>query len=187
MERHILTYASGGNDKTAVAITKIRNSGTDIIGEVVYMGTDEGAVILEDLIEPPGYIEAIKELTVLRDAIKRRNEQTIRKVERALGLTLYDWQKDFIFYGKRYGYEVSGYRNTGKTLAHILRLCLSDGEPIVATLTPPVIIKNEFLGYLGEDGSTIRRSRLFIDELQRIYNTLLAAGNIDLREITFRR
>lgn len=46
MEKHILTYTSDGTDKTAVAITKIRNSGTDIIGEIVYTGTDEGAVIL---------------------------------------------------------------------------------------------------------------------------------------------
>lgn len=33
MEKHILTYVSDGTGKTAVAITKIRNSGTDIIGE----------------------------------------------------------------------------------------------------------------------------------------------------------
>lgn len=48
MEKHILTYTSDGTDKTAVAITKIRNSGTDIIGEIVYTGTDEGAVRCQD-------------------------------------------------------------------------------------------------------------------------------------------
>lgn len=46
MEKHILTYTSDGTDKTAVAITKIRNSGTDIIGEIVYTGTDEGTPIV---------------------------------------------------------------------------------------------------------------------------------------------
>ena len=187
MEKHILTYASGGTDKTAVAITRIRNSGTNVIGEVVYAGTDEGAVILEDIMQHPGYNEAIKELKDLRAAAERRKERTIRKVEQALGLKLYDWQKAFIFYDKPYGFEVSYARRTGKTLAHCLRLCLSEGEPIVAALTPPVIAKNEFLQYLGEDGSTIHRSKFFIDELWQVYNKLLAAGNIDLREITFRR
>lgn len=108
MEKHILTYTSGGTDKTAVAITKIRNSGTDIIGEIVYMGTDEGAVILEDLIEHPGYNALAKEVKELRDAAERRRERTIRKVEQALGLKLYDWQKAFIFYNKPYNYYVSG-------------------------------------------------------------------------------
>lgn len=187
MEKHILTYASGGADKTSVAITKIRNSGTDVIGEVVYTGTDEGAVILEDLIERSNYSAAIEELKALHAAEKRRKERTIRKVEKALGLTLYDWQKDFIFYDKPYGFEVNYTRRTGKTLARCLYICLSEGEPIVATLTPPVIAKNEFLLYLGEDGSTMHRLKFFISELQRVYHILLAAGNIDLREITFNR
>ena len=126
MEKHILTYTSDGTDKTAVAITKIGNSGTDIIGEIVYTGTDEGAVILEDLIEHPGYNALAKEVKELRDAAERRRERTIRKVEQALGLKLYDWQKAFIFYNKPYNYYVSGYRGTGKTLAHCLRLCLSE-------------------------------------------------------------
>lgn len=187
MEKHILTYVSDGTGKTAVAITKIRNSGTDIIGEVVYTGTDKGAVILEDLIEHPGYNALAKEVKELRDAAERRRERTIRKVEQALGLKLYDWQKAFIFYNKPYNYYVSGCRETGKTLAHCLRLCLSEGEPIIAALTPPTRAKNEFLRYLGEDGCSIYRSQFFINELRQVYNKLLAAGNIDLREITFKR
>ena len=187
MEKHILTYTSDGTDKTAVAITKIRNTGTDIIGEVVYTGTDKGAVILEDLIEHPGYNALAKEVKELRDAAELRRERTIKKVEQALGLKLYDWQKAFIFYNKPYNYYVSGYRGTGKTLAHCLRLCLSEGEPIIAALTPPTRAKNEFLRYLGEDGCSIHRSQFFINELRQVYNKLLAAGNIDLREITFKR
>lgn len=187
MEKHILTYVSDGTGKTAVAITKIRNSGTDIIGEVVYTGTDKGAVILEDLIEHPGYNALAKEVKELRDAAERRRERTIRKVEQALGLKLYDWKKAFIFYNKPYNYYVSGCRGTGKTLAHCLRLCLSEGEPIIAALTPPTRAKNEFLRYLGEDGCSIYRSQFFINELRQVYNKLLAAGNIDLREITFKR
>lgn len=150
-------------------------------------GTAEGAVILEDLIEHPGYNALAKEVKELRGAAERRRERTIRKVEQALGLKLYDWQKAFIFYNKPYNYYVSGCRGTGKTLAHCLRLCLSEGEPIIAALTPPTRAKNEFLRYLGEDGCSIYRSQFFINELRQVYNKLLAAGNIDLREITFKR
>lgn len=72
MEKHILTYVSDGTGKTAVAITKIRNSGTDIIGEVVYTGIDKGAVILEDLIEHPGYNALAKEVKELREITFKR-------------------------------------------------------------------------------------------------------------------
>lgn len=153
----------------------------------MYSGTDEGAVILEEILEHPGYEAVAAEAKELRDAAKRRTERTIRKVEQALGLKLYDWQKAFIFHDKPYGLEVSAYRRTGKTLAHCLRLCLSEGEPIIATLSPSVGMGNEFLLYLGEDGCSKSRSKFFIDDLQRVYNKLREAGNIDLREITFRR
>ncbi len=185
MERHILTWSSGGGDKTAVCVTKIKDSQRGIVGEVVFAGTDEGAVILEDLLEHNEYEAALKEIKELRTAEKKRIDRTIKKVERALGIKLYDWQKAFIFHNKSYGLEVSAYRCTGKTLAHCLRLCLSEGEPIEATLSPSA--KSDFLRYLGEDGCNHTRSRFFIDELHKVYNTLNAAGGIGLREITFRR
>lgn len=187
MEKHILTYASGGTDKTAVAITKIKNSGTEIIGEVVYTGTNEGAVILEDLIEHPGYDAAIKQLKKLNKEIDCRKERTLKKVERALGITLYDWQKAFIFYDEPYGFEISDHRGNGKTLANCLRLCLSCGEPITVSRYPTHKEKSEFLFYCGEDGYSRHRICFFVTELYNIYNKLLSAGGIDLREIVFRR
>lgn len=187
MEKHILTYASGGTDKTAVAITKIRNSGTEIIGEVVYTGTNEGAVILEDLIEHPEYDAAIKQLRELNKEIDCRKERTLKKVERALGITLYNWQKAFVFYDIPYGIEISASRQTGKTLARCLSLCLSSGEPITVSRFPTDKEKSELLLFIGEDGCTRNRTRAFIDELYNIYNKLLSAGGIDLREIIFRR
>jgi hypothetical protein len=102
MVRHILTYASGGNDKTAVAITKISDSGTDIIKEIIYTGTNEGAVILEDLTECSLPFEELKELKILRATRNQRNKRTIRKIKRALGLTPSGWLKDFIFYVKHH-------------------------------------------------------------------------------------
>lgn len=187
MEKHILTYASGGTDKTAVVITKIRNSGIDVTGEVIYTGADEGAVILEDLIEHPEYDAAIKQLRKLNKEIDCRKERTLKKVERALGITLYDWQKAFIFYDEPYGFEISDYRGNGKTLANCLRLCLSCGEPITVSRYPTQKEKSEFLFYCGEDGYSRHRICFFVTELYNIYNKLLSAGGIDLREIIFRR
>lgn len=181
MEKHILTYASGGTDKTAVVITKIRNSGIDVTG------ADEGAVILEDLIKCPEYDIAIKRLRELNKEVDCRKERTLKKVERALGITLYDWQKAFIFYDIPYGIEISASRQTGKTLARCLKLCLSSGEPIIVSRFPTDKEKSKLLFFLGEDSCTRNRTRTFIDELYDIYNKLLSAGGIDLREIVFRR
>lgn len=187
MEKHILTYASGGADKTAVVITKIRNSGIDVTGEVIYTGADEGAVILEDLIKHPEYDAAIKQLRKLNKEIDCRKERTLKKIERALGITLYDWQKAFIFYDIPCGIEISASRQTGKTLAHCLRLCLSCGEPIIVSRYPTKKEERELSYYLGEDKHSQQRISFFVDELYNIYNKLLSAGGIDLREIIFRR
>ena len=53
--------------------------------------------------------------------------EEIQMVECALQITLYDWQKAYIWGGS--GYMAPG-RRTGKTLAHMIKLCLSKGEPI---------------------------------------------------------
>lgn len=79
MEKHILTYASGGADKTAVVITKIRNSGIDVTGEVIYTGADEGAVILEDIIKRPEYDIAIKRLRELNKEVDCRKKTHAKK------------------------------------------------------------------------------------------------------------
>lgn len=198
MERFILSWDSGGRDKTAVAITKIYSKGTEILGEVVLSGVGSGSVFLDELeIYNEKSIKAELEETTQRakryfeekeELLRReyeRKERTLKKVEKALGLTLFDWQKEYIFEGKPYGKEICFARCAGKTLAHCLRLCLSDGEPVRATLTPPVMARNEFLRYLGEDGETMCRSRGFIQMLREIYEKLKAAGGIDLREIVF--
>lgn len=48
-------------------------------------------------------------------------------VERALSIRLLDWQVAYIWGDS--GYLMPG-RGTGKTLAHVIRLCLSQGEPL---------------------------------------------------------
>ncbi len=186
MEKHILTWASAHGDKTSVCIAKIKNTKSSIVTEIIFNGCDEGAVFLEDLIKPADYSTALNELKELRVAAARRQERIIKKVEKALGFKLYDWQKAFIFGGEPYGIEIATSRRSGKTLTHCLRLCLSEGEPIVATLKPAVLAQNEFLKYIGEDICTIQRSKYFIEMLKYTYNTLLSAGGIELREIIFK-
>lgn len=48
-------------------------------------------------------------------------------VERALGIRLLDWQSAYIWGGSTY---LMPGRATGKTLAYVIRLCLSEGEPL---------------------------------------------------------
>ncbi|OGO90321.1 MAG: hypothetical protein A2Y17_12190 [Clostridiales bacterium GWF2_38_85] len=122
---------------------------------------------------------------LLRDKLTRQ-EHTIKKVERALGFPLFDWQKEYIFSGKPYGTEIVFARRAGKTLTHCLRLCLNDGEPIKAK--PRCCTRDEreeLIRFSGEDGATLDRLNYFVHDLHRIYNTLKDAGGIELREITF--
>lgn len=51
----------------------------------------------------------------------------IRKIEEALGFSLYDWQKDYLL-GKK-NIRMGG-RCNGNTFAYCLKILLSDREPI---------------------------------------------------------
>ena len=54
-------------------------------------------------------------------------EEMLPKIEKAFDFSLYVWQKDYLL-GKRQGRTLV--RRNGNTFAYILRLLLSDGEPI---------------------------------------------------------
>lgn len=54
-------------------------------------------------------------------------EEMIPRIEQAFGFPLYDWQKDYLL-GKTE--TVIGGRRNGNTFAYIVKLLLSDGEPI---------------------------------------------------------
>lgn len=53
-------------------------------------------------------------------------EQTIPHIEKAIGLKLYDYQKNYLM---DKGYLRRG-RATGKTVAYCIKLALSEGEPL---------------------------------------------------------
>ena len=154
----------------------------DIEGEQKHYGKSAEFCLVDES-------EAIEQISKENEALLRekkdRQARTIKKVETALGFTLFDWQKAYIFEDKEYGAEIRFARRAGKTLAHILRICLSGGERIKAKLKPTCSDNNEFLSYLGEDGVNFQRSKFFICELREVYNKLKEAGGIDLREIEF--
>ena len=92
----------------------------------------------------------------------------MKQVEKALDIKLYRWQKDLILFDITYSGEVSHTRRAGKTLANCIRLCLSEGEPIVArgnfiTLRDLYALTC----YAVEDAATHTRTMYFIKELKK--------------------
>ena len=60
--------------------------------------------------------------------LKKIDLLDIRKIEKAFGFSLYDWQKDYLL-ENHYKFPY-GRRCSGRTFAYCLKLLLSDGEPI---------------------------------------------------------
>ncbi len=87
----------------------------------------------------------------------------IRKIEKAFGFPLYDWQKDYLL-GKRNARM--GGRCNGNTFAYCLKILLSDREPIK---------KRDLFKYRDENHGTHYDS-WFAGYIWDINNTLLAAG-----------
>lgn len=88
-------------------------------------------------------------------------EKMIPRIEQAVGFPLYDWQKDYLLGNTR---TVIGGRRNGNTFAYIVKLLLSDGEPIK---------RRDLLKYLdGEYGNR----RWFTDYVLEINDTLMKAG-----------
>lgn len=55
------------------------------------------------------------------------NEKRVAEVEKALGIKLYECQRDYIFNGK---HACPNERCTGYTTAYCIKLLLTEGEPI---------------------------------------------------------
>lgn len=104
-----------------------------------------------------------------------KSEEIIRIVELALRIKLYDWQKAYIT-------GVSGYvmpgRVSGKTIAYMVRLCISEGEPIDLTKRKEIERYQD-----GSHGS--QYSDWFKHELWRIYMSLERVGGLKLKKIYF--
>lgn len=116
--------------------------------------------------------------------LSTHEQETVSKIELALGFELYDWQKEFIFHNHPYTKDIKRIRQSGKTTAHCIKMCLSSGKPIVIYMDD-VPACDDFI-YFGEDSFPLQRRKFFIYELSKIYGKLKSA-EINLREITFCR
>ena len=107
-------------------------------------------------------IEAEKEGRLV--ILPSESEEIVNAIEVALGLKLYDWQKAYMFGCG--GYLAPG-RQTGKTLAWILKILLSEGPPL--HLYNPAVLREVC-------DSTAHGSQYFIwfkNQLRKVYCTLL--------------
>ena len=96
--------------------------------------------------------------------MKAINLLDIRKIEKAFGFTLYDWQKNYLL-GNHYKFPICG-RSNGRTFAYCLKLLLTDGETIK---------KRDLFKYRDERHGTHYDS-WFAGYITDINKTLVAAG-----------
>lgn len=95
----------------------------------------------------------------------------ILKIEQALGVKLYDIQKNYILYDDESGFTDRG---QGKTLAHMIKLALSDCGPIDM---------NQFGKYTDQEHPNGDYTTLYKREFINLRNKLKETGLI-VRELT---
>lgn len=112
-----------------------------------------------------------------------KRKRTIRKINQALGIKLYDWQEKYILGESRY---IPSGRAVGRTTANMIKLCLSSGDPIRVTIRDyPGRISPELASYIDDDMASLGRARFYISELLNTYMRLSKARGLKLREIVF--
>ena len=110
----------------------------------------------------------------------------IKQINRALNITLYKWQKKYIFGNGEYHDEARFGRCNGKTLANVLKFLFSSGPHVIFHRQCLVFDKSILYQFAREDAETMPRLRLFALEVLRISKTLEAAGVHMTRKIIFR-
>jgi hypothetical protein len=110
----------------------------------------------------------------------------IKQINRALNITLYKWQKKYIFGNGEYHDEARFGRYNGKTLANVLKFLFSSGPHVVFDRHCLVFDESDLYLFAREDAGTISRLRFFTLEVLRIYKILEAAGVHMTRKIIFR-
>lgn len=130
----------------------------------------------------------------IRKTVKRiRIRKTVKRVNRALNIELTGWQINYIFYDRLYPAEISTARCNGKTLAHILRVCLKTDvqiahEPIIIhfRLLSQYETRSFLIRNAGEDRANFNRMRFFLHELRDTYDRLSKVKRLKLRDIQFK-
>ena len=111
----------------------------------------------------------------MRNLIKRcRRRMKIRRIEKALNIKLYKWQKRYILgecswiYGEQ--------RQTGRTTAYILRLLIDVNYPPLVIYENPSHYVDSYENGFPRSGGGETYTRFFIRELRRINKILNSAG-----------
>lgn len=96
-------------------------------------------------------------------------------VERALEIRLLDWQVAYIWGDSRY--QMPG-RGTGKTLANVIRVCLSQGEPL-----------HMYVGgkhqWVCDGVQSLEYLKIYREYVRETYRKLQMWGGLELRTIYF--
>lgn len=102
-------------------------------------------------------------------------EEIILTIEKAIGIELYEWQKDYIFEKPKSIYP--GGRQNGRTTAYMIKLILSKGDPIH-------LYKREALLSVLDDIPGEIYIMWFKHHLRMLYSLLMDTG-LELRKIYF--
>ncbi len=127
-----------------------------------------------------GYIEQCFYIIkfMIADKVKKHKKRRItKKIESALHIKLTDMQKQYIF---GHGEWTLTERHTGKTTAHCIKICLSEGDAIVIRFgrMPPQFLEDPNISWYNRSWY----NRIYTSEFLRIYKAL-SKTNLKLREI----
>lgn len=111
-----------------------------------------------------------------------RRKKIVKRINKALKVKLKKWQIAFIFYGASIPAEIQKERCNGKTLAHILRLCLcayngGGGDLYDLTFLRRGRAYVKRIAY-GEDGESERRAHNFEWMFFEVYASLVKIKRI---------
>ena len=111
----------------------------------------------------------------MRDLIKYcRRRMKIRRIEKALNIKLYKWQKQYIC--GRCSWIYGEQRQTGRTTAYILRLLIDVNSPPLVIYENPSRYADSYENGYPRSGGGYVYTRFFIGELHRINKILNSAG-----------
>lgn len=106
-------------------------------------------------------------------------EEIILKIEELFKFKLYPWQKEYLFDEFEYGDYIPTGRKVGRTFIYMVKLCLSEGDPI--KMYRWCDQQKHVDMYFKSQAAY---NRWFVQELRYIYRALKSA-NFKLRTIYF--
>ena len=106
------------------------------------------------------------------------DERTIEIIEKALDFKLYQAQKDYLMHDT----PLQSGRASGKTLAHCIKLALSEGEPL-NTYYPEEFCDDDY----GRRTNKERYAKYYYNHVLREVRELLSDAGLPIREVMYKR